>query len=352
MGAPTMDLLPLDVPSSTAAGFDYSQLDDAAANQAKAAVDRYRERQKAYVIDTGRDLLAIKARLEHGLFLEWVQTELGMTPRSAQRMMSTADVLGDKSDTVSYLPPTVLYELSAPSTPEPVRAAVLRRIEAGETVRPDKILDEVREGRDQARQRIAAEKEEARRAALSQEQRDEEDALRGRGKKRQAAVDRKLERERLEREADQQRKDAIAADGAAFLVDMLGPDCVVEFFARFGRLAEPAFREAEKEAHRRRAESVEPTEISMNDVWRIGSLYGWLPDADRPRIEELAQNIERDGLRDFPVVLRDGRNRVHPYQVLKGNDTVRALVDILGRATFPARVAPSVTVAPADGSDD
>ncbi|MGU3666082.1 hypothetical protein ACLBX9_18010 [Methylobacterium sp. A49B] len=351
MAASTLDLLPLDIPAPAATGFDYERLDDAAANEAKAVVERYRDRQKAYVIDTGRDLLAIKARLEHGLFLEWVQAEMGMTPRSAQRAMGAAEVLGDKSDTVSYLPPSVLYELSAPSTPEPVRAAVLRRIEAGETVRPEKILHDVREGRDRARQQIAIEKEAARRAVLSQEERDEEDALRGRGEKRQAAVSRKLERERLEREQEQRQKDAIVAEGAAALVDELGPDRVADFFARFGNLSEAAFHEALREAHRRRAQAVEPTEISINDVWRIGSLYGWLAPADRPRVEALARDIERDGVREYPVVLWDGRNRVHPYQVLSGHDTVRALTDVLGRSAFPARIAPPAVVASIDGSD-
>ena len=351
MVASPLDLLPLDTPVQAATGFEYEQLDDAAANEAKAVVERYRDRQKAYVIDTGRDLLAIKARLEHGLFLEWVQAEMGMTPRSAQRAMIAAEVLGDKSDTVSYLPPSVLYELSAPSTPEVVRAAVLRRIEAGEAVRPEKILHDVREGRDRVRQRTAVEKEEARRAALSQEERDEEDALRGRGEKRQAAVSRKLERERLEREEEERRKDAVAAQGAAALVDMIGPDRVAEFFTRFGNLSEAAFHEALREAHRRRAQAVEPTEILINDVWRIGSLYGWLAPADRPRIEALARNIERDGVRDFPVVVRDSRSRVHPYQVIWGHDTVRALTDVLGRSTFPARIAPPANVAPVDRSD-
>ncbi|MCJ2136682.1 hypothetical protein MKK69_21970 [Methylobacterium sp. J-026] len=351
MDVQTMDLLPLDTPPSATAGFDYSQLNDAAANQAKAAVDRYRDRQMAYVIETGRDLLAIKAQLEHGLFLEWVQAEMGMTPRSAQRAMSAAEVLGDKSDTVSYLPPSVLYELSAPSTPEQVRAAVLRRIEAGETVRPEKILHDVRQGRDQARQHIAAEKERTRRAALSQEERDEEDALRGKGEKRQAAATRKQERERVAREDEQRRKDAIIAEGAVALVDMIGADRVAKFFARFGNLSDAAFQEAEREAHRQRAQAVEPTEISINDVWRIGSLYGWLAPVDRPRVEALARDIERDGLCEYPVVLRDSRNRVHPYRVLSDHDTVRALTDVLGRQNFPVRIAPPVTTAPADGSD-
>ena len=145
----------MDMPTpigQPAAGFDYSRLEGVAADEARAAVERYRERQKAYVIDTGRDLLAVKEWLEHGLFLEWVQAEMGMTPRSAQRAMSAAEVLGAKSDTVSYLPPTTLYALSAPSTPAAFRDDIMQRLEAGEALTAKAIETRLWEARAETRQ--------------------------------------------------------------------------------------------------------------------------------------------------------------------------------------------------------
>lgn len=56
--------------AAPAAAFDYEQLDDATALEAKAIVERYRARTETYIFDTGRDLIAIKERLEHGLFLK------------------------------------------------------------------------------------------------------------------------------------------------------------------------------------------------------------------------------------------------------------------------------------------
>ncbi|KZB99364.1 hypothetical protein AU375_04440 [Methylobacterium radiotolerans] len=344
MGAPTMDLLPLDTPPSTAAGFDYSQLDDAAANQAKAAVDRYRERQKAYVIDTGRDLLAIKSRLEHGLFLEWVQAEMGMTPRSAQRAMSAAEVLGSKSDTVSYLPPTVLYELSAPSTPEPVRAAVLRRIEAGETVRPEKILDEVREGREEARQRRAVEKEAARRAALTPEQRDEEDAFRAKGQKRQDALARKEERERIAYLEEQRLREADAQIGAAYLLERLGADEIAAFFARFDyRARERVFTQALRLARVERARDVEPVEMPVNQ-FAASSRHGfsWLSPEEKARARDLAQRFEAGEPVEPVTVVVEREGRFLQYEIVEGLDHYNALTGVLGRQTVPARIAPPV----------
>lgn len=143
---------PIANPAPHRVGFDYSQLDEDAAGEARAIVGRYHARQKAYIIDTGRDLLAVKARLEHGLFLEWLRSEIGMTPRSAQRAMGAAEALGDKSDTVSYLPPSVLYALSSPSLHALVRQEIVERIETGEDMSPRKVEAVLNEARIRSRQ--------------------------------------------------------------------------------------------------------------------------------------------------------------------------------------------------------
>lgn len=346
MDAPTMDLLPLDNPPPAATGFDYSQLDDAAANQAKAVVDRYRERQKAYVIDTGRDLLAVKERLEHGLFLEWVQAEMHMTPRSAQRAMAAAEVLGAKSDTVSYLPPTVLYELSAPSTPEPVRAAVLRRIEAGETLPADKILHEVREGRDEARKQVAAEKEAARRAKLTPEERAKEDAGNKRQRRSREAEQREMEEHRAQRRQKEAADKVKAIEAAQVLLGALGVDAAAEFWVRYGDVAGLVLHQMSVAAHVERASRVEPITVPKDDFVRIpGFGYGshWWPD--EAEVQQLAEEIRRDGLREPIVVVRnrdpDERGR---YRIVDGSRRFRAVTVMLNRPEIAVRIAPPVTL--------
>src|SRR3954447_14910586 len=89
--------------------FDYDTLAPEIAAEARAAPGRINERIRAYqgaIIEAGRDLLAIKERLEHGSFLAWIEAEFGMTGRTAQNYMMAASVFGDKCETVSYLPPT------------------------------------------------------------------------------------------------------------------------------------------------------------------------------------------------------------------------------------------------------
>ena len=117
--------------ASTLLPFDYSALGEAAAD-AQAIVERFRTRSRALILDTGRELLAVKDRLDHGLFMKWVASELGINPRTAQNYMMAATAFGDKSEIVSHLPPTTIYALSAPTVPSSFREEVVGRLEAGE----------------------------------------------------------------------------------------------------------------------------------------------------------------------------------------------------------------------------
>jgi hypothetical protein len=92
--------------------------------------DRLR-RQVEDIIETGRDLLEVKSKLEHGQFERWLAEEFGMTDRSARRFMQAATWAEGKSDTVSVLTPTTIYMLSAKSTPDVVQEQVVERIEKG-----------------------------------------------------------------------------------------------------------------------------------------------------------------------------------------------------------------------------
>ena len=104
----------------------------------KSDIDAARERIKSRmaktaqdIIEIGRDLANVKKLLSHGEFQEWIQTELGISPRTAQNFMNVTNRLGGKSEMISLLPPAVVYALAAPSTPDDVRAHVLELAEKG-----------------------------------------------------------------------------------------------------------------------------------------------------------------------------------------------------------------------------
>ena len=87
----------------------------------------------------------VKEHLDHGDFGKWIDAEFGMTDRSARNFMQVALRLGDKSEIVSVLQPTVLYALAAPSTPDKVVEKVLQRAADGESISKKAIVEMKRE---------------------------------------------------------------------------------------------------------------------------------------------------------------------------------------------------------------
>jgi hypothetical protein len=204
-------------PTAVTVAFDYSVLPADVAKDARAAAERYRRRAKVHILDTGRDLLTMKDRLGHGNFGRWLEAEFLMNERSAQRYMDVAAKFGDKSDIVSVLPPTTLYDLAAASTPAPVREEVVHRLEAGERLDPHAVNHMVRTAREAARQerRLAkmtpeerkADEKKLRRARITREQREAE-----------------TQRQRVRREEEEKRRQRAAAEAANILRTKLGDD--------------------------------------------------------------------------------------------------------------------------------
>ncbi len=131
-----LGLAPVPEPEIIPSTFDYDALDNAVASKAKAAAKRIHARldaAKKSIVEIGNDLLAMKESLPHGEFGNWIAAEFTMTDRTAQNYMNAAKLVEGKSETVSHLPPKVLYALAAPSTPDVVKEVVIAEAEAGNT---------------------------------------------------------------------------------------------------------------------------------------------------------------------------------------------------------------------------
>lgn len=153
-------------------------------------------RTTADIIETGKDLRLVKERLGHGQFATWINSEFGMSPRSAQRFMGASEWAEDKSDTVSHLLPTTLYTLSAKATPELIREQVIADIEAGNQIDPREIAERVRMARGDKR--------------LADKHAAEAERRRRRNRDREAHEKIRAEQER-KRAEDESAADAIAA---------------------------------------------------------------------------------------------------------------------------------------------
>jgi hypothetical protein len=162
----------------------------------------------ADLIEIGRNLIAAGDRLKHGLFIPWVETEIGISGRTAQRYMALARLAEKKNDSVSLLLPTTAHRLAAKSAPPEVVDHVLDRAVNGEKVLDCDVEEMFKHARKQRKQ--AREKDRRSRAAS-------EAAYR-----RSEAGRRKKEDRRLEWEDQRKRKEEGVSKIAAELIRELG----------------------------------------------------------------------------------------------------------------------------------
>jgi hypothetical protein len=122
-------------------GFDYGSLAPEIRSEAKIVADEIKRLVRGAIIEVGAALLKIQLRLPHGQFGKWLSAEFAMTERTARNYMAAAELVS-KSETVSVLRPKTLYLLASPSTPEPVKQAVIERFNSGERL-PDRAIREL-----------------------------------------------------------------------------------------------------------------------------------------------------------------------------------------------------------------
>lgn len=185
--------------ATTSDGFNYAALDPAIATPLRQQAERIRARLRkstADIIETGRDLLAVKAKLDHGTFVAWVEKDLKLLARTAQLYMSAAR-LAAKNEIVSLFQPTTVYRLAAESMPDDIRAAILTRAEAGDVPSDKQVKDAI--ARAAKRRRKAERQAEEEQRRVKREQQEES-----------AAAQAERERQRRETEENERRNEARA----------------------------------------------------------------------------------------------------------------------------------------------
>jgi hypothetical protein len=124
--------------------FDYAEVPTSVSKFLKAQVDRIRRSAGKSVIEIGKDLIAAKHYLSHGAFLRWVEYEVGIPARTAQGYMQVAQWASGKNNCVARLPPTILYLLSAPSTPKDLVHDILEKADSGENISLSDLREELK----------------------------------------------------------------------------------------------------------------------------------------------------------------------------------------------------------------
>jgi flagellar biosynthesis GTPase FlhF len=200
--------------------FDYSPLPAEhakLASEAAAVIKTSHKQIGGYIFAIGQKLTAVKEVMDHGQFGTWLAAEFQWTDRTARNYMAVWATFGDKSETISDLPPATIYALAAPSTPAAVRERVVERLEAGERIAPAAVNGMIREARSHAKMAAAEVK-------ITDEERKRQERAAASRKRRNERLRRDIEREQQEREAREQASEKAADQAVEFLTDHLGDD--------------------------------------------------------------------------------------------------------------------------------
>jgi hypothetical protein len=115
--------------------YDYSQLPSEhreAVRRSARIIKPLLKRTAEDIFVIGGELRAVKEMLPHGRYTEWLEVEFGLSERMAQHFVNVRERLGPKSEKFSVLPPSTLYLLAAPSTPDEAITLVEDRIDKGD----------------------------------------------------------------------------------------------------------------------------------------------------------------------------------------------------------------------------
>ena len=114
--------------------FDYDSLprrDIQFVKRTTRQVNLLLERSTGDIIAIGQKLIEMKARLGHGHWRAWLQTQWPLDISLANRWMNVARKCGQFPHL--KIPRSTLYLLAANSTPDTLREEFTRRVEAGES---------------------------------------------------------------------------------------------------------------------------------------------------------------------------------------------------------------------------
>lgn len=128
-----------------------------------------RKRACEDVITIGRLLIEAKARLEHGLWCEWLHGEFVWSRDTAENFIHVAETFGDgNAETFRHLDVSALYLLARPSTPQDARDTVAELIADDTSLTLSDVKRIIREAKgSEEPEPVPPERPKARQAALA-----------------------------------------------------------------------------------------------------------------------------------------------------------------------------------------
>lgn len=134
----------------TQAAFDYGQLALDVRAEVQEHTRRLHELERRTgegIIEIGQHLIAVKAAVGHGQFLDWVEIEFGWSQSTVSRFTQVAERFG-KVPNLGNFASSALYALASGSIPEHVRDGFIAVAESGQRVTHADVQEALREERE------------------------------------------------------------------------------------------------------------------------------------------------------------------------------------------------------------
>ena len=128
--------------------FDYSALERVVAESLREKTGEIRELARSTtegIVRLGGALSEVRDMLAYGLFDAWLAAEFNWSRRTAYNLINVHEAFGCANFAQLTIDVSALYLLAAPSTPEPVRQAVVERAQQGERITHAVAKEAVRE---------------------------------------------------------------------------------------------------------------------------------------------------------------------------------------------------------------
>lgn len=118
--------------------FDYGNIPAADLKRCESAIEKITKHQRNMaggIIAIGNELIAVKERLDHGQFGQWIEHYLGWSHKTCCNYMNVASVFGKiENFSILTIDTTALHLLSSDNCPDEVRDEFIERAEKGEHI--------------------------------------------------------------------------------------------------------------------------------------------------------------------------------------------------------------------------
>ncbi|MDT2023775.1 DUF3102 domain-containing protein [Methylocella sp. CPCC 101449] len=111
--------------------------------EAALRIKALRRAATEHAVEIGQELLRVKEKLPHGVFVKWVEKACEFKIRTAQDLMKLAREVESDAKLVALMVPSTLRVYLSKTTPPAVRNTILKRLESGERVSRSELYSQI-----------------------------------------------------------------------------------------------------------------------------------------------------------------------------------------------------------------